>query len=152
MATTPKGPRGRRLTPPGNPEIPKRASLEIMKVYLKNEPEIIDFMLHLIETCGYKTGPEAVKHLLYAGIAATPADGEWRAAMNSVKSQMTQFAATLIWRKLHEAFDEYMKIWLQMSPKDVVEAEIARLRFERGEISEEEFKAAADKVNKEPKS
>lgn len=122
-----------------------------MKVYLKSEPEIVDFLMHLIETNGYKTGSEALKHLLYVGMAATPVDGEWRAAMNSVRSQMIQFVATLIWRKLHEAFDEYMRIWSQMSPMEVVETEIARLKFERGEITREEFESILERLKKGPK-
>lgn len=123
--------KGRSLTLPGNPELPSKASMErIDRLWLKNYPEIVEAIQQTILTNGYKTAPEAVRHLLFVGISATPTDGEFRAAMTSVRSQMTQYLTTRFWAMLAELFASFEKDWREMHGSAFVDREIARLRGE----------------------
>lgn len=126
-----KGPRGRALSLPGNPELPKRSSIEIMnRLYLRGDPDVVDAIMQLVYEAGYKSGPEAVRHLLYVAIAATPIDGEIRAAMQSVKSQMMQYFGTLFWSKANEMMREFEVDWGKMLTPEYVAREISRLKGE----------------------
>lgn len=128
----PKGGRGRRLTLPGNPEIPKRSSIEVLnRLYLKNDPDIVDALERLIQENGYKTVPEAVRHLLYVAISATPWDGEFRAAMSSVRSQMIQYFTTRYWSMLKELLADFEKDFSQMNPTGYIDAMLQKQAEER---------------------
>lgn len=143
--------RPKAIRPDLNPEKVKRAQIEkITNLWLKSEPEIVDAIERVIEECGYHTPAEGVRHVLRIGIAATPIDGEVRAAIASVKGQMLRFLTTGYWRALNQVVEEYVVEWTKMDGVALVTREIARLKFERGEITREEYEAilAANPLDK----
>lgn len=143
MATTTKRRRTTKaIRPDENPEKPKRAQIErIQQLYLKSEPDIVDAVERVIEECGYQTASEGVRHLLRIAVAATPIEGEVRATIGAVRAQMVRFFTTRYWTLLNKLIEEYLTEWIKIDGTALVTREIARFKFERGEISHEEYEA-----------
>jgi hypothetical protein len=121
-----------RLVLPGteNPELPSRKSMHHITLFLKNEPVILDAIERLVHEAGYHTVHEAIRHLLFVGISATPTDGEFRAAMSSVRSQMQRYVTVRFWHLLNEMMSLYEKDWRSIDGHAFVEREIARFQGE----------------------
>lgn len=118
---------------PGDPEIPDAKSFEhVRSLRLKSDPDLIETLRRLMEERGYKTVPEAVRHLMYVGQSATPLDGEFRAAMASVKSQMIQYFTTRYWALLNQLIASFEEDWKRMDPNVKIEEEYAKIRAEQG--------------------
>lgn len=116
-----------------NPELPKRANVEVIRsLYLKNDPAIVDGILDLMGTAGYKTVPETVRHLLAVALAVTPVDGEVRAAIQSVKSEMNKYCGKLFWGKMAELLEQFEREWTHQIVLEKIEQEIERIRAEKG--------------------
>lgn len=111
-----------------NPELPTAGQLECPKVYLKSEPDLIEGVQRVMNENGYRSVSEAVRHLMRVAISATPIDGEYRAAMNSVKGQMTQHFTLGYWTLLKQLQVEFERTFGSQNAAAVVEAEIQRLR------------------------
>lgn len=110
-----------------------RKSIEVTRdLYLKSDPEIVDAIGRLIEEHGYTNVPEAIRHLLYVGIAATPVDGEFKAAIRSVKTQMVQYFTIGYWGMLKELVARYENDFSKMNAQDVIDAEIKKNREKDG--------------------
>lgn len=125
-----------------NPGRPTRAQIEIVpRLYLRSDPDIVDAVERICEECGYATAPEGVRHLLRIAISATPIDGEFRAAINHIKSQMTRFVTTRYWTLLNKLLAEYEVEWRKIDGNAMVNREVARFRFENGQISRDEYEA-----------
>lgn len=131
-----------RALPNENPEKPKRAQIEVLgRLYLRNDPDIVDAVERICEECGYATPAEGVRHLLRIAVSATPVDGEFRAAINHIKSQMTRFFTTRYWGLLNKLLAEYEEEWRKIDGSAMVAREVARFRLENNQISSEEYEA-----------
>jgi hypothetical protein len=116
-----------------DPEILDRSRIEVLKnLSLKNEPELVDAIKALADATGYRTAPEVIRHVLRIGMSATPMEGEIRAAINSVKSQMTQYLGKMFWAKVAEMMVEFEAHWTPEVLMTRFEEEIARIKAERG--------------------
>lgn len=126
----------------GNPldsETIPRSSIEVLKnVTLRGEPDLVDGIMQLIESTGAKTVPEVIRHLLRVSISAVPMDAEVRAAINSVKSQMTQYLGKMFWAKMAEMMTEFHTTWSPKITLEAIEQEMARIKAERGEAPRNE--------------
>lgn len=118
----------------GNPETLSRKSLEVVKgVYLKSDPDLVDALERTIQENGYRTAPEGVRHLMYIGVAASPADGELRAAMRNIKSQMVQYLTIKYWALLKEMTAEFERDFSTMNAQAMIDEEIRKNREKDGE-------------------
>lgn len=124
---------GRRVVPPGltDPEMPSKKAIEtVNSLSLKQHPDLVAAIENLIITQGYRTVPDAIRHLLYVAVSATPIDGEFRAAMTSVRGQMLRYVTIAMWGHLKQLENDFVKDWKQADGHAFVEREIARVRGE----------------------
>jgi len=123
--------------PPADGETIARRSVEIVtNLNLKKEPDLVDGILALAEQAGYQTVPDAVRHAIRAGLSLTPMDAEARAAINSIKGQMTQYFAKMFWNKMAEMMVDFHKDWTPAIFLAKFEEEMKRIKAERGEFED----------------